>query len=78
MVGSKGPAAKTAPRARTDGRRSLLVYLEPDLIKDLKRAALDDEANVYEIVEAAAREWLKRRDKKSESRSVKRQTTERG
>lgn len=44
--------------ARSDGRKTLLVYMNVDLIKDLKKAALDDEKNVYEIVEEAARDWL--------------------
>ena len=48
-------------RLRADGRRTLLVYLHADLIKDLKRAALDEERNVYEIVEEASRDWLKKR-----------------
>lgn len=64
MVGPKKSEPKPVSRARTDGRRSLLVYLQSELIKDLKRAALDDDTNVYEIVEEAAREWLARRDKK--------------
>lgn len=46
---------------RTDGRRTLLVYLDGDLIKDLKKVALDEERNVYEIVEQASREWLAQR-----------------
>jgi hypothetical protein len=49
-----------APRARTDGRRTLLVYMDAALIKELKKAALDHERNVYEIVEEAARDWLYR------------------
>ena len=49
-----------APRARTDGRRTLLVYMDAALIKELKKAALDHERNVYEIVEEAARDWLSR------------------
>jgi hypothetical protein len=44
--------------ARSDGRKTLLVYMNADLIKNLKKAALDDEKNVYEIVEEAARDWL--------------------
>jgi hypothetical protein len=67
MPPTSKPAAKasgpnTTP-ARADGRRTLLVYLESELIKDLKRAALDEERNVYEIVEDAARDWLKRNGK---------------
>ena len=48
-------------RKRDDGRKALLVYLPPDLIKELKKAGLDDERRVYEIVEEASREWLVRR-----------------
>ena len=50
-------------RVRKDGRRQLLVYLDPELIKSLKRVALDDEVNVYEIVEEASRNWLESRRK---------------
>ncbi len=56
---SRSPTLKKIP-ARSDGRRTLLVYMDPVLIKDLKKAALDDERNVYEIVEEAARDWLSR------------------
>ncbi|WMT87484.1 hypothetical protein NO932_02465 [Pelagibacterium sp. 26DY04] len=48
-------------RERADGRKSLLVYLTPALIKRLKVAALEDERHVYELVEEAADDWLKRR-----------------
>jgi hypothetical protein len=48
-------------KARSDGRRTLLVYMNPDLIKDLKKAALDDDRTVYEIVEEATRDWMGRR-----------------
>ncbi len=51
-------------RKREDGRKALLVYLPPDLIKELKRAGLDDDRRVYEIVEEASRDWLARRDEK--------------
>jgi len=52
------------PRVRTDGRRTLLVYMDAAMIKELKKAALDDDVNSYEIVEAATREWLARRERK--------------
>ena len=58
----------TLSRKREDGRKQLLVYLPPSLIKDLKRAGLDDERNVYDIVEEASREWLARRIKKARSK----------
>ncbi len=62
MARSSDYDSKPPPsRKREDGRRQLLVYLPPDLIKELKRAALDAERNVYDIVEEASREWLSRR-----------------
>jgi len=48
-------------RARTDGRKSLLVYMDEKLIKELKKVAVDDDRNAYEIVEEAMRDWLKQR-----------------
>ena len=67
MTQSSGEDLEQAPssRRRDDGRKALLVYLPPDLIKDLKRAGLDDDRRVYEIVEEAAREWLQRRSEKA-------------
>jgi len=56
---SPKPTATKRTSPRTDGRRTLLVYLDGDLIKALKKVALDEERNVYEIVEEAARDWLK-------------------
>lgn len=50
--------SKTAAQARTDGRKPLVSYLRPHVIKQLKKAALDDERHTYEIVEEAARDWL--------------------
>lgn len=51
-------------RARSDGRRQLLIYLLPEVIKDLKRAALDDGRPAYELAEEAILEALKRRKRK--------------
>jgi hypothetical protein len=45
-------------RARADGRKSLLVYLRPDIIKELKKAALDEDRTAYEITEEAISAWL--------------------
>jgi hypothetical protein len=53
--------SQTGNRVRKDGRRQLLVYLDPELIKKLKKAAIDDDRNVYEIVEDSARDWLAER-----------------
>lgn len=47
-------------RKRADGRRQLLVYLSPDVIIGLKRAALDQQRPAYELAEEAIRDWLLR------------------
>ena len=65
MVHSKTPEAKSVNRPRADGRRSLLVYLDADLIKQIKKVALDQDRNTYEIVEEAARDWIAKHREKS-------------
>ena len=52
---------KKSTRTRADGRRSLLVYLHPDVIRDLKKAALDEDRTAYEITEEAVLAWLAHR-----------------
>jgi hypothetical protein len=52
------PRSRRPARTRADGRKSLLVYLHPDLIKDLKKAALDEDRTAYEITEEAVAAWL--------------------
>jgi hypothetical protein len=64
MVRAPKQESKPVNRTRRDGRKSLLVYLDADLIKELKKAGLDDNRNVYEIVEEAASDWLVRRGKR--------------
>ena len=49
---------KTLGRVRADGRKSLLVYLHQEVIKNLKIAALDEDRPAYEIAEEAISEWL--------------------
>jgi hypothetical protein len=48
-------------RARSDGRRQLLLYMSPELIRELKRAAIDAERPAYELAEEAITEFLKGR-----------------
>lgn len=43
---------------RKDGRKPLLVYLQPRIIKQLKRLALDQDTTAYELTEQALRRWL--------------------
>lgn len=47
-------------RKRADGRRQLLIYLLPDVVISLKRAALDQQRPAYELAEEAIRDWLLR------------------
>ncbi len=53
---AKGAQKKTNPRE--DGRVPLMVYMAPKLVVRLKKAALDKDLNVYEIVEQASELWL--------------------
>ena len=38
-------------KRRSDGRRSLLLYMDPQLILTLKRRALEEDRPLYELVE---------------------------
>ncbi|WP_244542428.1 hypothetical protein [Devosia psychrophila] len=40
---------------RKDGRRPFMIYLDPGLIKDIKRAALEADRTACEIVEEQMR-----------------------
>jgi hypothetical protein len=51
-------------RTRSDGRRQLLIYLLPDVIKELKRAALDDGRPAYVVAEEAILAALRSRKRK--------------
>lgn len=57
--------------ARKDGRKPLLVYLHPLLIKQLKKLALDQDTTAYELTEQALRSWLS--TQKGKASSVRRQ-----
>lgn len=46
---------------RKDGRRSLLVYMRPDVIKALKKSAIDLDRTAYSIVEEAVIDWMSRK-----------------
>jgi hypothetical protein len=63
---AKSLSAKPRGRSRTDGRKSLLIYLDEDVIKQLKRVALDQDRHAYELAEDAIRQWLA--DHKSKGR----------
>ena len=47
----------------------MLVYMDEALIKELKKVAVDDDCNAYDIVEQATREWLNSRRKNKPGRT---------
>lgn len=61
MVTSGSRPKKATGRIRADGRKQLLVYVEPEVIKNTKKAALDLDTTASGIVEEALSEWLARR-----------------
>jgi hypothetical protein len=54
---AKAPEPKQRTK-RADGRKSLLVYINPEVIRELKKRALDEGRTAYEITEEALSEWL--------------------
>lgn len=50
---------------RPDGRRQLTTYMDPEILKELKMAAIQIDKKAYEVVEEAVAEWLKRRKTKT-------------
>jgi hypothetical protein len=50
-------------RERADGRRQFLVHVSPDVIKDVKKAAVDDDTTASAVTEDALRAWLLARSK---------------
>jgi predicted transcriptional regulator len=66
--------ARDEERSRTTlaGRRQFLVYVDPALVKEVKRLALERDESASAVVEEAIREYLDRKGVgKSRSRSTK-------
>lgn len=55
------------PQGRKDGRQPLLVYLDPEVIRTLKTAALQQGEFAYEIVENVLRKEFKEKLTKRET-----------
>lgn len=60
---------KPPKRVRADGRKQMLLYFQPELIKRLKVAALDQDRPAYEIAEEAVFDRLGRASKRNKSKS---------
>lgn len=59
------------PSAADRTKEQFLVYLEPDLAKEVRIAAIEDNATQSSVTAVALREWLSRRGKhKSGSQAV--------
>jgi hypothetical protein len=58
QTGANRPDLKKQPTSRSDGRRAVTLYLDPDLMKRLKRLALDRDTTAYELAEVAISAWL--------------------
>jgi hypothetical protein len=56
---SKSETATAKPN-RSDGRRMTSIYLRPDIMPALKKAAIDEDRNAYEIVEELVLAYLKK------------------
>lgn len=54
-------------RKRADGRSQLLIYLLPDIIRELKIAALSQDKPAYELAEKAIAQYLKKAKRRSKS-----------
>lgn len=49
-------------RVRMDGRRQVLTYLDEGLMVRIQEAASVLRVNAYEVLEAAARQWLEKHE----------------
>lgn len=56
------PKSEGRAKDRADGRRPLLIYLQPELIRDLKRKALDADTHVYLLIEELLLQQQGRKD----------------
>ena len=67
MPRPKKPPGEGAP-IRSDGRRAMLTYMKPTMIKSIKTAALDRDTTAFIIIEQAAQLWLETEGELKKSR----------
>ena len=64
MKEPKNPLRKGRKPPEGD-KRQFLTTMDPEVIKSVKKAAIEEETSASVILERAAKEWLERRNKKS-------------
>jgi hypothetical protein len=68
-------APKRGKRTPLGDRKQFLTMMHPDVIRDIKEAAIEEHRAAWDVMEEAARLWLQRRKKGGQRRSgVLRQT----
>lgn len=63
MTEKKTPLRKGRKPAEGD-KRQFLLTMDPEVIKNIKLAAIEDDTSASEAMEEAAKQWLERRKKK--------------
>ncbi len=63
MSDARKPAKKSKATPAGPQKRNFFATLSADVIKSIKRAALDDDTTASQILDEAARDWLERRRK---------------
>jgi hypothetical protein len=66
MTEKKKPRRKGRKPAEGD-KRQFLLTMDPEVIKNIKLAAIEDDTSASETVEEAAKQWLERRAKAKKS-----------
>jgi hypothetical protein len=57
----KKKAPKRGRRSPLGDRRQFLTMMNPEVIRSIKVAAIEDDRAAWDIMEEAARQWLERR-----------------
>jgi ribbon-helix-helix CopG family protein len=61
---ASGPRTSKPATKQDADRRQLLVHIEADRVKKLKKAAIDLERSASDIVEEAVQAWLEKFEKR--------------
>jgi hypothetical protein len=64
----KSPNEKKPARAKTAERRQILLHLDSQLIRDLKKMAIDLGTSASAIANTAIEEWLKETKKRQDGK----------